>query len=100
MRGNIDPGDLSFRPRVVGVVEIRKDSRFGDGQIILPRCGGNSTLARGGTLAARWLLELQPISNQPMRARGTDSGDMRFRPRLVGVVEIYFEEERFRALAP
>ena len=32
--------------------------------IILPRCGGPSTLSRGATVAACWLHEPQPISNQ------------------------------------
>ena len=32
--------------------------------IIFPRCGGTSTVARGATLAARWLHEPHPISNQ------------------------------------
>ena len=34
--------------------------------LILPGCGGTSTLPRGETLAARWLHESQPISNQPV----------------------------------
>ena len=34
--------------------------------LVLPVCGTTSTLARGTTLAARWLHEPQPISNQPM----------------------------------
>ena len=35
-------------------------------EIIFPGCGGTSALARGATLAARWLHEPQPISNQPV----------------------------------
>ena len=35
-------------------------------EIILPGCGGTSALARGATLAARWLHEPQPISNHPV----------------------------------
>ena len=34
-------------------------------EIILPGCDGTSALARGATLAARWLHEPQTISNQP-----------------------------------
>ena len=34
--------------------------------LILPECGGTLMLARGATLAARWLHELHPISNQPV----------------------------------
>ena len=33
---------------------------------ILSGCGGTSALARDATLAARWLNEPQPISNQPV----------------------------------
>ena len=35
-------------------------------EIILPGCGGTLALARGATLAARWIHEPQPISNHPM----------------------------------
>ena len=35
-------------------------------EFILPGCGGTSALAQGATLAARWLHEPQPISNQPV----------------------------------
>ena len=136
--GGINPGDLRFRPRAIGVVEVWKDFCSGDetlsspgaagsrrcpeGQLspravsmspsqlaisnrpvglefphlavqyrpggspfsspggcsrrdmegvlirrrdpFLPRYGGISTLSREATLAARWLHELQPISNQ------------------------------------
>ena len=34
-------------------------------ELILPGCSGTSALSRGGTLAARWLHDPQPISNQP-----------------------------------
>ena len=64
-------------------------------ELILPWFGGTSALARGETLAARWLHEPQPIRNQLVAwgfytARGgIDPGDRRFRPRVVGVVEIW-----------
>ena len=35
-------------------------------RIFLPGCGGTSELARGATLAARWLHEPQPINNYPV----------------------------------
>ena len=35
-------------------------------EIILPGCGRTSALARGATLATRWLDEPQPISNHPV----------------------------------
>ena len=67
-------------------------------ELILPGCGGTSALARGATLAARWLHEPQPISNHPEWGwgfhtlwGGIDPGDLFFRPRVVGVVEIWRE---------
>ena len=35
-------------------------------ELILPGCGGTAALARGSTLAARWLHEPQPISDHPV----------------------------------
>ena len=32
--------------------------------IILPGCSGTPTLARGATVAARWLYEPQPVRNK------------------------------------
>ena len=62
-------------------------------EIILIGFGGTSTLSRGATLAARWLHEHQPISNQIVgwgfyTARGDiDPEDLRFCHRDIGVVE-------------
>ena len=62
---------------------------------ILPGCGGTSTLARGATLAACWLHEPQPISNQNWglgfhNLRGSiEPEDLCFRPRVGGVVEVW-----------
>ena len=64
-------------------------------ELILPWFGGTSALARGETLAARWLHEPQPIRNQLVAwgfytARGgIDPGSLCFRPRVVGVVDIW-----------
>ena len=49
-------------------------------EIILPGCGGTSTLARGATVAARSLDEPQPISNQPV-GLGFPHLARRYRPR-------------------
>ena len=35
-------------------------------ELILPWCDGTSALARGETLAARWIHKPQPISNHPV----------------------------------
>ena len=57
-------------------------------------CGGTSKLSREETLAAYWLQESHPISNQPVGLwfqhvkGGIDQGDLPFRPRVVGVIEM------------
>ena len=35
-------------------------------ELTISRCGGTAALARGATLATRWLQRLQPISNRPV----------------------------------
>ena len=62
LRGGIDPGDMRFGLRVVGVVDIWKWFLMRGWEIILPGCGGTSALARGATLAARLLHEPPPIN--------------------------------------
>ena len=60
-----------------------------------PVGGATSTLAGGATLAARWLHEPQPISNQPVglgfpyRCGAVSTWDPRFRARGVGLVEMW-----------
>ena len=65
LRGGIDTGDLHFRPRFSRVVETEGFLTWG-WELILPGCGATSALARGATLAARWLPEPQPISSHPV----------------------------------
>ena len=55
-------------------------------------------MSREAAVAARWLQEPQePICNQPVGLRfhiareGTDPGDLRFRPQVVGVVHIWID---------
>ena len=68
LRGGIDPGDRCVRPRIVGVKRDGGSSQPGM-KFILPGCGGTSTLARGATLAARWLLQhQQPASGVAVSA--------------------------------
>ena len=87
-RGGIGPGDLCSCPRVVGVVEIWRDFSSGDktlsfpgaaGRRRRPGCGGTPTSTKGVTLAARWLHEPQPISNQPV-GLGFPHPARRYRP--------------------
>ena len=52
-------------------------------------------VARGATLAARWLHDPQPTSNHPVGlgflhpAGRYRSGAVRFRPRVVGYVDVW-----------
>ena len=60
-------------------------------ELILYGRGRTSALAQGATLTARWLHEPQPISNQLVGCArgGIEPGDLRFRPRVVGVVDTW-----------
>ena len=40
MRDGIQPEELGFRPRVVGVIEIRRDFGLGDGALSSPGAVG------------------------------------------------------------
>ena len=51
-------------------------------ELILSGCGGTSALARGATLAARWLHESQPISNQSVEL-GFPQPAGRYRPEEI-----------------
>ena len=91
--GPYRPRGLHFRPRFVGVVDMEGVLIQG-WDIILPRCSATS-LSRGATLDSRWLHEPQPISDYAVGLglytvrSGIDPGDLRFRPRYVGVMEIW-----------
>ena len=63
--GGIHPWDLGFRRRVV---ELRNVEGFliRGWNLNFPVYSGTSTLARGETLAVRWLHERQSISNHPV----------------------------------
>ena len=63
--GGIDAGDL---PLSLGCWSCRGMEGFltRGWEFILSGCGGTAALARGATLAARWLHEPQSISNHPV----------------------------------
>ena len=67
--GRYRPGGIDFF--VPGLLELYINICiyifFRVWNLILPGCGGTSTLTRGAILAARWLHEPQPITNQWMR---------------------------------
>ena len=95
LRGGIDPGDLRFRPRVVGVVEVRKYSRSGDGNLSSPGAAGprrwpeGQLSLRAGSMSpsqsaiTRWGWDFHTLRG------GIDPGDMCFRPRFVEVVKVW-----------
>ena len=86
VRGGIDPSDLCF---CTGVIELKRY-----GSISRPgMCGVTVTLTRGATLAAGSTSLIQsPTSQWGWRFQtlwgGIDPGDLRFCPRVVGVVEL------------
>ena len=65
LRDGIDPGDLRFRPRVFGVVDIWKYFCPGDGNLSSPGAAGPRRCP-AGKLSTRAGSEPQPISNQPV----------------------------------
>ena len=67
VRSSIDPRDPHLRPQVVGISCRDMEGFLTRGwELILSECGGTSALSRGASLAARWIHEPQPISNQPL----------------------------------
>ena len=91
VRGGIDPGDISFRPQFVGVVEVWKDlssgvsspgaagpRRWPEGQLS-PRAG---SMSPSQSATSRWGWGFRIVQS------GLDPGDLRFRPRVVGVVHV------------
>ena len=95
VRDSIDPGGPCLRSQVVGVNCKDMEGFLIRGEDpILSGCGGTSTLARGATLAARWLHEPQSAITQwgwsfyTLRG-GIDPGDLRLPPRVVVVVDVW-----------
>ena len=87
-RGGIDPGDNRFRPRVVGVVEVWRDSSSGDGNLSCLGAAGplrwpeGQLSPRAGSMSAsesaitQWGWGLQSLRG------GIDPGDQCFRHRV------------------
>ena len=65
MGGGIDPWDR-LGSRFVAIVRDMEGFLIRAWDLNLPVSGATSTMAGGATLAARWLHEPQPISNQPV----------------------------------
>jgi len=93
--GAVDPRDLRFRPKVVGVVEIRNDLFSGVETLSSPGAAGLRRWSEGklspyaGSMnpsqsaTSQWGWSFHTVRG------GIDPGDLRFRPRVVGVVEIW-----------
>ena len=64
--GGYRPGESAFSSPVCWSCRYMEGFLTRGWEIILPRSGRTSTLAKGERLAARWLHEPQPISNQPV----------------------------------
>ena len=95
VRGGIDPGDLCFRPRVVGVDEIRKDFRSRDKTLSSPGAAGPRRWPEGQlSPRAGSMSFIQSATSQwgwglDILRGGVDPGDLRFRPLIVRVAEIW-----------
>ena len=86
VRGGVDPGELDFRPRGVGVVDISKDVCTGDGSQSSSGAAGlpRVMLARPSQSAiGKWHWGFHTVRG------GVDPGEIDFRPRGVGVIEIW-----------
>ena len=95
LRGGIDPRDPRFRRRVVGVVEAWKTLPPGDGNTSSPGSAGPRRWPEG-PLSSRAGAMTPGQSTITLwgwgfhtRRGGIGPGDVRLRPRVVGVVEIW-----------
>ena len=83
LRGGIDPGDLRFRTRVVGAVDVWKDFSSGDGNPSSPGCAGSMYDPQPINDRGRWGWGFHNVRG------GFDPGDHRFCPQVVGVVDVW-----------
>ena len=99
VRRGVDPGEFAFRPVVTGAVEIWKDICTGDGAQFSPGAaglGGGQTKGRGPippglcSLYTPQLISDRPVGIGVHTVRGgMDPGEIDFRPRVVGIAEIW-----------
>ena len=89
VRGGIDPGDLRFRPRAVGVVRTWKYVWSGDGKLSSPGAAGHRRWPKGnvspraGSMSPSQSATSQWGSSFHTVRGGIDPGDLRFRSRDV-----------------
>ena len=95
MRGGIEPRDLRFRPRVVGVVEIWKDFESRDEALSSPgvagpqRCPERQLSPRAGFMSPSHSAITHWGWGFHNARGGIDPGDLCFRPRVLEVVAIW-----------
>ena len=94
LRGGIDPGDLRFRPRVVGVVEMWKVFRSGNENLSSPgaagprRCPERQLSPRAGSMSLNQSATSQLGWDFHTLRGGIDPWYHRLVSRFVGIVEI------------
>ena len=94
LRGGIDQGDLYFRPRVAGVVDIWSEFSSGDKTLSSLGAAGPRRWQEGQpSPRASSMSLIQSATSQwgwgfHTRRGGIDPGDLCFRPRVVGIVEV------------
>ena len=95
LRGGIDTDDLSVRPRVVGVVGIWKYFLSGDEALSAPgvagprRCPEGQLSPRAGSMSLSQSATSQLCWGFYTLRGGLNTGDLRFRPRVVEVEDIW-----------
>ena len=91
LRGGIDTDDLSVRPRVVGVVKKWKDSSPGDGNLSSPGAVGPRRWPEGqiSPRAGSMSPSQSAITRWGWGLLTLNLGDLRLRPRVVEVVDIW-----------
>ena len=95
MRGGIDPGDLRFRPRIIPVVDVWNNFGSGDGNVSPRGTVGPRRWAEGRLPPRVGYMSVSQLANSQLGwsfhtlRGGIDPGDLRFRPRVVGGVEMW-----------
>ena len=94
MRGDIDPGDHCFCPRVVGTLEVWKDFSSGNDTLSSPvatepqRCPERQLSPRAGAMSFSQFANNQSGWGFHTSRGGIDPGHLHFRPQVVGIAEI------------
>ena len=95
LRGGIHPRNLRFRPRVVEVVRMWKDSRCEDGNLPSPGAAGPRRWPEGQLSPRAGSMSLSELATSQwgwgfQTLRGViDPVDITFRPRVIEVVDVW-----------